>query len=385
MVEVFPSPDGMTAIPLLFLILVYGYILFKASKIISNGSEMLLLLYGPGLIGGFVIPIMGAVPDGMIILLSGLGDRDQVKEQIAVGVGTLAGSTIMLLTLPWAIGVYLGRRDIDKETGSCSKNKYSGKLSLFETGVTAFSEIPFMAKTMMVTTLLYLIIQIPAFIFQGNPDAFKKESGFALAGLIVSVLTFLAYSIYQIVDSRTAELAEQKHREAIREAWKKEVAEKFRTDRNIKRVFEQYDTDKNGLMDRKELAEALAGLGLSADRKEVGAMMAQIDTGGDQKVSFEEFEAFIAKIIGVSGSVHKITSTKGDLIDEEKASINEPLQDQADKWGDDVEEEEEEEENFHELTDTQLRLKALFLLIFGTAVVAIFSGNFFTLFKFREF
>jgi hypothetical protein len=61
------------------------------------------------------------------------------------------------------------------------------------------------------------------------------------------------------------------------------------------------------------------------------------------------------------------------------------LQDQADKWGDDVEEEEEEEENFHELTDTQLRLKALFLLIFGTAVVAIFSGNFFTLFKFREF
>jgi hypothetical protein len=382
MPDVFPSPEGMSAVPLLFLILVYGYILFKASKIISSGSEMLLLLYGPGLIGGFVIPIMGAVPDGMIILLSGLGDQQQVKEQIAVGVGTLAGSTIMLLTLPWAIGVYLGRRDIDPHTGECAKKKFSGVNSLRNTGVTCFKEIPFMAKTMMVTTLLYLIIQIPAFVFQKNTDAFKKESGFALAGLIAAVITFVAYSVYQIVDSRTAEIAEQKHREAIREAWKKEVAEKFKTEKNIKRVFEQYDTDKNGLMDRKELAEALAGLGLNADRKEVGVIMAQIDTGGDEKISLEEFEVFIGKMIGVSGIIHRLSLSKSDVIDEEKTSINEPLKDHADKWEEDVEEEEEEEENFHELSDNQLRLKALFLLIFGTAVVTIFSGKPFLLLKF---
>jgi deoxyribodipyrimidine photolyase len=184
------------------------------------------------------------------------------------------------------------------------------------------------------------------------------------------------------LDARSAELVEQKHREVIREAWKREVAEKFQADKNIKRVFEQYDTDKNGLMDRKELAEALAGLGLAADRKEVGAIMAQIDTGGDQKISFEEFEAFISKLIGVTGHTHKhpSTSTKHATLDEEKALINEPVEEEHDKWEDDVEEE-EDEESFHELSDNQLRLKALFLLIFGTAVVTVFSGKIYFLCK----
>lgn len=35
-------------LPLPRQILVYGFILFYASKVISNGSEMLLSVYGPG-------------------------------------------------------------------------------------------------------------------------------------------------------------------------------------------------------------------------------------------------------------------------------------------------------------------------------------------------
>ena len=52
-----------------------------------------------GIVGSVVLPILGAVPDGAIMLFSGLGPDAQ--EQMQVGVGALAGSTIMLLTVPW--------------------------------------------------------------------------------------------------------------------------------------------------------------------------------------------------------------------------------------------------------------------------------------------
>jgi len=46
------------------------------------------------------------VPDGAIVLFAGLGQTSRLAAQtnIAVGVGALAGSTIMLLTIPWFIG-----------------------------------------------------------------------------------------------------------------------------------------------------------------------------------------------------------------------------------------------------------------------------------------
>ena len=72
----------------------------SASNMISDGSELLLLVPAvAGLVGSVVLPVLGAVPDGAIVLFSGLGDDAQ--EQLSVGVGALAGSTIMLLTIPW--------------------------------------------------------------------------------------------------------------------------------------------------------------------------------------------------------------------------------------------------------------------------------------------
>jgi hypothetical protein len=69
---------------------------------------MLLEFLDPGIIGGLVLPVLGALPDGAIVLVSGaLGPNPQ--EQLNIGVGTLAGSTIMLLTIPWAVGLWLAR------------------------------------------------------------------------------------------------------------------------------------------------------------------------------------------------------------------------------------------------------------------------------------
>lgn len=72
-----------------------------------------------------VLPILGAVPDGAIVLFSGLGTREKAQKQLSVGVGALAGSTIMLLTLPWAASIYGGRVNIN-ENGRCNYRRPRG-------------------------------------------------------------------------------------------------------------------------------------------------------------------------------------------------------------------------------------------------------------------
>eukprot|EP00955_Chlamydomonas_euryale_P049238 354208-Chlamydomonas_euryale.AAC.8 len=59
-----------------------GYILFCASNMIANGSELLLLTPLAGLVGSVVLPVLGAVPDGAIVLFSGMGPnaQEQVRQ-----------------------------------------------------------------------------------------------------------------------------------------------------------------------------------------------------------------------------------------------------------------------------------------------------------------
>ena len=61
-------PCTTTTVGNLFLILVYGYLMFLAATYLSSGSELLLELLGPGLVGGLLLPILGALPDAMLIL-----------------------------------------------------------------------------------------------------------------------------------------------------------------------------------------------------------------------------------------------------------------------------------------------------------------------------
>lgn len=43
----------------------YGYVLYLASQMLSDGSELLLLVPSiAGVVGSIVLPILGAVPDG---------------------------------------------------------------------------------------------------------------------------------------------------------------------------------------------------------------------------------------------------------------------------------------------------------------------------------
>ena len=199
-------------VQLLILLVVYGYILFWASNMISDGSELLMFVPSlKDLVGSVVLPILGAVPDGAIVLFSGLGPDAQ--KQLDVGVGALAGSTIMLLTVPWNLSLMAGRVDVINGQGNY-RAKPSARLtqghSCCGTGVTVKRIIKLNAVMMLVTAIPFLVIQFPAFIFLGqsqvNPAKYThaeqlalaaKERPYAIVGLVLCVVVFILYLWFQ--------------------------------------------------------------------------------------------------------------------------------------------------------------------------------------------
>lgn len=101
------------------------------------------------------------MPDSAIIIVSGIGDVAQAQANIAVGVGTLAGSTIMLLTIAWSGAAFLARCDLN-EFGEAIDGR-CGRFSLRHQGFTVDSDTPINARIMLATSLLYFVVQIPSF------------------------------------------------------------------------------------------------------------------------------------------------------------------------------------------------------------------------------
>jgi len=102
------------AVPNIVLMAIYGYILSKGSAWIADGAELLTNVLPGALVGGLILPVLGAVPDAAIVIASCVGssDSEEVQRQVMVGVGTLAGSTVMLLTIPILGTMWLARCNI---------------------------------------------------------------------------------------------------------------------------------------------------------------------------------------------------------------------------------------------------------------------------------
>ena len=107
----FIDPEECSSIQILQLFAAYAYLMYIGCSMISDGAELLMLTPYSKLVGSCILPVLGAVPDGALVLFSGLGPDAQ--ENLDVGVGALAGSTVMLITIPWALAIWGGRVDAD--------------------------------------------------------------------------------------------------------------------------------------------------------------------------------------------------------------------------------------------------------------------------------
>lgn len=215
--------DGAGFFQLVFLGCTYAYLLMYGSNLISDGSELLLLVPSlSGVVGSIVLPVLGAVPDGCIVLFSGMGPDAQ--QQLDVGVGALAGSTIMLLTIPWFLSVLGGRVNIDPTTKlpryKAPKLTPPENMSLTETGVTIAPAVNVGAYIMIGTSITYLLLQAPGMIYmhQSVEAQAAGEKWWAVLGTFVCLGCFAGYLYYCYVNSGKDEVQAIKKDEFVQKA-----------------------------------------------------------------------------------------------------------------------------------------------------------------------
>ncbi len=300
----------------------------------AEGCELLLDVFGPGIVGGILIPILGALPDAMMILMSGMGDGtvDEITEEIQVGLGTLAGSTTMLLCLAFAASVWLARRQLGgpemraltrvKKVKRKTLNTLTGEVevttvtvhvparpkefSLTKVGATGLSTSKKSAIICILSSATYLIIQLPALVYGRDENAAAEEKTYALIGFIVSLVAFFSYLIYTYLDKDAQEIVLEKQRA---------LAEKFAVTRGFnnmrvllnksggdgldpfhdaQHLFEIFDVDNSGAINFEEMSAGFKSLGYNfSDDDQCRAAFNTIDKNGDESITLLEFKHWI--------------------------------------------------------------------------------------------
>ncbi|GLE07933.1 hypothetical protein PINS_up018762 [Pythium insidiosum] len=406
----------------LFLGAVYGYVLFNASNLISDGSELLLLVPSmAGIVGSVVLPVLGAVPDGAIVLFSGMGPDAQ--EQVSVGVGALAGSTIMLLTIPWALSVFAGRVNLnEKGQGNYIRPRNApegwakltppGNMNLWSTGVVVFDEIRSNARTMIATSLIYLILQIPALQYTGTVDrdatadhsvVAAAERPFAFVAFLVSMAAFVGYLYWNV--KRTSKVAENAIDEVRVAAIRKGevslsgvLAEEIvsmkratkgeksalnprvqlqRVEEIIRPFFHVYDKNKDNRMDVEEIQAFFKDMNEPITAEEAQRWMKDADKDRSGFIEFRELaEATLKYLVAKYEAEEKgrAVSMRGIHIEEPEIDLSVIHDEYA---GMEEEEEEEMPEDLAHLSiheqQRKIKIRAAYMMFIGTALVLLFS------------
>jgi len=398
------EPDACNHAQLALVTIIYGVVLYQSSNLIANGSEFLLLVPSlAGLVGSIVLPILGAVPDGMMTLCSGLGERDVAQGTVGAGVGVLAGSTVMLLTFPWFIAVTFGRVPIDPSTGKANFGSKTGKQGLFDSGISFDTTIKKNSILMILTTLIYLVIQIPSLSLDTHPttsDAASllstaevtvaqthaqadAENQWALIGGIVSLVAFVGYLYLCFLDSK-----EDKVLDSVIEGIKNKTinlggALEFlskSTDKKqllqdnaalktvLKPFFAKYDGDSTGDMEKGEFQKMMMDLDSDLKGDEVDAMWKSFETSGDGKIVFKEFCAGFGTYLSKEENMLKLQAGK----------TSRKIPNYEDEQEEDGEEEIPEDLADLSYEDQQraIKLRAAWMMALGTFTVVVVSDPF---------
>lgn len=197
-------PCSYTPLGHLFLILVYEYLLFHGESYVNSGGERIFKILGPGIFGASAFHVLDSLPESLILLASGLmGSKETAQEYVYTGVGLLAGSTILLLTLLWGTCVIVASQNFSKNSESnpsvnsnpTTQNPFWRLLS-FSTGhgITTDVEASYTARIMVLSVIPFIIIQIPKIFHLFS----SGERIVIIFTLVISVVFLLVYFFYQV-------------------------------------------------------------------------------------------------------------------------------------------------------------------------------------------
>ncbi|KAK7324696.1 hypothetical protein VNO77_28459 [Canavalia gladiata] len=357
-----------------FLIVVYGYLMFLAAKSLSVGSEILLQILGPGIIGGLFLPLLSSLPDATIILASGIsGSKETAQSQVSVGMGLMAGSTVMLLTILWGTCLIVGRCDLENSVAIDQKDTKG--FSLAGSGISTDIWTSYAARIMIISVIPFVIVQL-AQVLYATPSQLAL-----LLSLIVSICLLVIYILYQIFQPRIQrrKLAYIKYKNLVSgllEYLKAQDVGRFLKDNGepdtevIQKLFESLK-NSDGYITAKDLRTLLIGMHFEEKDMDideaVAGIMLDFDKSHDSRIDMEEFVRGIVRWLQkakhsakqndqspktpkILSSFHQRTKAEQDLLsennDESPESVKNP------RWN---------------------TLKAVVMLLLGTAVAGVFA------------
>ncbi|KAL4589041.1 hypothetical protein LXL04_001943 [Taraxacum kok-saghyz] len=314
----------------LFLIVVYEYLLFHGESYVASGGKRIFQILGPGIFGASAFQVLGFLPESLILLVSGLSDtKDGAQEYVLTGVGLLAGSGILILTLLWGTCVMIGSRKFPSESGSIpsaipNQNRLQKLLSLCTgSGVITDEETNHAAKIMVLSVIPFAFLLIPELF------GAKITRGYVLTiALPISVLFLIVYFVYQVFEPsiQKRRLAYVRHEHLVVDILKhlqEHTAEKILTEDGspnlpaIKSLFTKIDQDGDSYISFPELKAILQDIKFrkltwSKDRT-LEEIMKEFDVDGDSKVNIDEF---------VQGFVNWLDETKNAVNKRSYRSVN---------------------------------------------------------------
>ncbi|KAL6597727.1 hypothetical protein ACP70R_046532 [Stipagrostis hirtigluma subsp. patula] len=292
-------PCTTTVLGNLFLVLVYGFPMYKAATYISAGSDVLLEIMGPGLVGGLLLPILSALPDSLLILVSGLSaSKETAQSQILIGMGLLAGSTVVLLTLLWGTCVVVGKCDLGPDGEAVASTDTTG-FSLTGSGVTTDVQTSYAAGIMGISVIPLFIAQFAKIVKTHHGKRIA-----ALLALIVSFLLVISYCVYQVIQpwiqKRKLAYAKRKHvlSGILRHAQMQGLGRLLNEDGTpnesvIRKLFHKIDLDQSHNLTQAELHALIVGINFDEvdfDKEDaVDKVMDDFDTSRDVVVDEQEF------------------------------------------------------------------------------------------------
>ncbi|KAI5684466.1 hypothetical protein M9H77_05694 [Catharanthus roseus] len=370
-------PCSRNALGNAFLILVYGYLMYLAAKFMSDGSEDLLEIIGPGIVGGLILPVLSTLPDALIVLASGMNERKEVAQvEVSVGMGLLAGSTIMALTIIWGSCIMAGKCDL---VGSIAKDKQDTKgLSLTESGVSTDIWTCYSARIMLASVIPFIIVQLPQL---ARTISISRLA--IMASLILSLSFLIGYCLYQVSQPwiQKRRLAYAKHKHVISGILKhlqmcalgRLVGDDGAPNAEVlAKLFNTIDENGDGFLSASELRALIIGIefqGINLDEYDaVDKVMKEFDTSGDSRVDLDEFIEGIRKWlteakkyfkyqydekkeIQLISDFHTRTRTEHDLLGDQDDEVVERIEHA--KWN---------------------AFKSVVMLLIGTAIAVTFAN-----------
>ncbi|KAI4333603.1 hypothetical protein L6164_018387 [Bauhinia variegata] len=292
----------------LFLILVYEYLLFHGESLLAAGGEQIFKILGPGIFGASAFHLLGAFPESLILLVSGLlsTTKETAQEYAYTGVGLLAGSSMLLLTLVWGTCVITGSKKYENKSSSTitdvSNSAYTRLISfLTGSGIKTDPETSSTARIMVFSITPLLIMQIPN-LFQFSSG---QRSVTLIIALIITVIFMFLYFIYQIfqpwIQKRRLEFVKHDHVILrIIEHVQKHTLQRILT-RNgtpnvsaIRSIFKEINQDGDSGITASEvkkllLENKLTEIDVNEEEEEVKETLKNFDLNDDNKINKEEF------------------------------------------------------------------------------------------------